>query len=412
MIIRVLLAVLVFAGFLICGLGIASQKLLWNDELYTQVETIDRLGFRDILTARFPEGNLSPLFYVGQKAVSRITHYRLPVSWKGEFCVYEPRGQKLLRLLPVVCMSLAGAVLFVYLASLYSLLFAGTGLCMMASLFSVWAYMPEARPYSLWFFLCLLQGVFFVAILRRGRGCLSRAWRWLAAVNVLLSLTIFFSAVSLIAVSVVLCLFDRRRYLRWAFLVTAIPLAVSILYYVLAKRTYSTLGMEPASVLAVVKGGWAFVVSGALWARKDLLLTNIPPYCLTYIAGGALLVFTRRFWSGNMAQEPETAVFKGLLTVCGMMLFMSLGMAVWFLGWQAQGNFAVAERYFLFLAPYSLLLIISIAQLLWTAVRKDLLGRQVVASGTLSMVVLTSAWTVVHLMKWGPFWSVWKNILG
>src|SRR3989339_1277275 len=111
---RILLAAVVLAVCVVVGMRISSQKLLWNDELFTQVETIDRLSVGSILRAQFQEGNLSPLFYLGQKAFCLVFDYHLPVRWKGEFCVYEPRGQRLLRILPVMYMSLAVAGIFLY----------------------------------------------------------------------------------------------------------------------------------------------------------------------------------------------------------------------------------------------------------------------------------------------------------
>jgi hypothetical protein len=404
------------AGILVftAGMMIASEKLLWNDELFTQVDTIDRLGFKQILAAEFPEGNLSPLFYVGQKTLAVLSGYHLPVAWKGEFCIYEPRGQRLLRVLPVACMSLAAAILFFYLSSRVSPGFACVGLLVMFSAFSFWAYMPEARPYGLWFLLTLCQGILFAEILRRGKDC-SPAWWWsLAIINCLASLTIFFAAIPLIAVSAVLVLRERQRFFRRALAVTLLPLAVCAAYYFLSKRTYGALQVEPLGMLSMVRNGAAIVASGALKAQSGLLWTNFPPYWLLFIVAGVSGIGVLRFFRGPSPERPRASVnaLTGLMLALGAQLLMSFGMVVWFLGWQAQGNFAVTERYFLFLSPYALLFVVFLLHDLWGRAQADGLGRGIIIAGTMAMIVLTSIGTVTRLMTWGPFWSVWRVVPG
>ncbi|MEI6437659.1 MAG: hypothetical protein WCO69_02785 [Candidatus Omnitrophota bacterium] len=405
--VKLMLAVVILAGGVFCGLRLASQKLLWNDELFTQVETIDRLSTRTILEARFPEGNLSPLFYLGQKFICRLADYRLPVAWRGEFCVYEPRGQVLLRILPVVCMSLAVALIFLYFSWRESVGFGLLSAAVTLSGFSIWAFLPEARPYALWVLLCALQGMLFMEILGpQKENSARRIWVWLAVVNGLLSLTIFFAALPIVAVSAVLLVRDRTRYWRWCVPVTVIPLAVCVLYYVLSKRTYPNLSQEPASVLLMLKGGLTMVFSGALWAQRDLILTNVPPFWFYFIAAGSLASAACRVPAGTAGMAGSKAVVDGLLAAFLLMLGMALAVIVWFLGWKASGNFGVAERYFIFLTPAALLLIVALIRHGWYLTENDRWGRLIVIVGTGSMIALSSLWTYVHLMKWGPFWSV------
>ncbi|MBF0387007.1 MAG: hypothetical protein HQL20_04040 [Candidatus Omnitrophica bacterium] len=405
---RFFIAGLIFISVAVCGLKVAGQKLLWNDELFTQVETIDRLGFPEIIQAKFPEGNLSPLFYLGQKWICALADYRLPVKWRGEFCIYEPHGQVLLRILPVVCMALAMALIFWYFAVRFSF---GTGFLSLAvtlSGFSFWAFMPEARPYALWVLLCALQCMLFWEIV--GGQNAGKRWPWLglALVNILLAFTIFFSAFSVIAVAVVLFCYQRRQYLWYSFLVTVLPLAICAMYYFLAKRTYANLAQDPGSILLLIKSGLALVLSGALFAQRDLILTNVSPFWFYFLAVGAGVIGWR-YVAGRSASchcSLEEKGFWGLLGAFVLMLAMALTVIFWFLGWKASGNFAVAERYFIFLTPFAVFLVVLTARLLWRRAQEDAGCRLMVVVGTGSVIALTSLWTHIQLMKWGPFWSV------
>ncbi|MBF0594993.1 MAG: hypothetical protein HQL22_08485, partial [Candidatus Omnitrophica bacterium] len=343
----------------------------------------------------------------GQKTVCVLNGYRLPVPWKGEFCIYEPRGQALLRILPVIYMSLAVALIFLYFAWRVSTGFGLLGLAVTLSGFSVWAFLAEARPYSLWFLLCALAGMAFIEILSGKNSNLRWPWVSLAVINALLALTIFFSAIPLLAMSAVLLLNKKREYWRHAFRVTIVPLALCLAYYFLAKKTYPGLSQASGGLAAVVKSGLAQLSPGMFVARQDLLLTNIPPYWLVYMAAGIVAIGVVSAGIKSAARcEGEAAIFKGLLTALVLMLLASAAVIVWFLGWQANGNFAVAERYFLYLTPFSILLILAIVRNLWALAADDRWWRLSVIASITGMLALTSLWTYIHLMKWGPFWSL------
>src|SRR5947209_7897863 len=91
------------------GFLLSLRKTLWNDELYTQVYTIQKCSYAQILKGEFKEGINSPLYYFIQKIVLDLTHYRLPYEWRSidDGRIYEPRSQWLLRLTNNIFISLA-----------------------------------------------------------------------------------------------------------------------------------------------------------------------------------------------------------------------------------------------------------------------------------------------------------------
>src|SRR4051812_43288174 len=81
--VRNLTAVFLFVACFTVGLKLASIKPLWNDEVFSQVSQIQKLSYWDMLFTHPGEGNLCPLFYMAQKAISQIFLCSLPDNWDG-----------------------------------------------------------------------------------------------------------------------------------------------------------------------------------------------------------------------------------------------------------------------------------------------------------------------------------------
>jgi hypothetical protein len=111
--------------------------------------------------------------------------------------------------------------------------------------------------------------------------------------------------------------------------------------------------------------------------------------------------------SESTVSETNTlTVFNWLLAALGMMLLMAFLLLAWFSGWYAQSSFPVAERYFVFLMPFAVLLSLWGLQVLLNVTKNDVVLKFSVVAGFAVMVVFNAAWTYIHLMTWGPFWSV------
>lgn len=80
--------VISFAGLVLLsalsfGYFLSTHKPLENDELFTQIHSVEGLSYRSILTMKIPEGNVSPLFYLTQKVFLDVIHFRLPLHGMG-----------------------------------------------------------------------------------------------------------------------------------------------------------------------------------------------------------------------------------------------------------------------------------------------------------------------------------------
>jgi len=217
----VLLMVLLVVGF-----NLARHKPLWTDEIYSQTVSVEGFSYSDILLGKVKEGNPCPLFYLIQKMICDVTHYRVPSTGLE---LWDQHAQILLRGGPIFFMSLAVAAILYYFVRFYSFSTGLYSLFIALSTPMVWWYWAEARPYALWIFLTTVQLLLFLSIIRKDE-LNARVWNWLAIIHGLLSLTVITSAGPIMAVSVFLWIFKNRDWEKYLVL-TALPLWICFYYY-------------------------------------------------------------------------------------------------------------------------------------------------------------------------------------
>src|SRR3989338_7815178 len=122
------------------GLWMSGQKLLWNDELYTQVQSIEMTTYPAMLKGKIGEGNVTPVFYLIQKTICRLAGYKFPLEWKHEWFLEHKPSQILLRLNPNFFTSLMLAAIFYFFARTYSLWAGVYGVLVALSYPMIWAY--------------------------------------------------------------------------------------------------------------------------------------------------------------------------------------------------------------------------------------------------------------------------------
>ena len=322
-------ALVLFCGLFVFGVRVAQGKWLWNDEIYSQIHSVEQLSYGDILRGRVTEGNNSPLFYILQKGICDLTNYELPFVWKGEWAVADPQSQVLLRLLPNFFMSLTITMIFYVFALEYSLLAGIYAFFIAMSTEIMFAYWAEARPYALWGCLSAFQAVYFFRLVRAsgdeaGRG---RHWRTLGIIHVLLSLTAVFGTVQAFIVSMVMFAFYRRKLSQYILLLF-VPLLFGFFYFFHAQHYVFGLPPKPAI----------------------LIYENIPVdrLILMYLSGIVALGYF--LWKRQL-QTIDVIWRYGTLGV--LMLAASLGIMTCFAftadpGWKP---FMISSRYFIFLAP-------------------------------------------------------------
>ena len=190
---------------------------------------MEKPSYYGILFKHLEEGNNCPIFYIVQKAIGDLTHYKFPGPWKGEWQVKDMRSQIIMRIQANIFSALTIALIFYFFARYYSLAAGAYALLVTLSSFMIWAYWVDARPYSIWVFLTTVQCLLVLCIIGE-KDDERRNWRWLMITHLFLSFTVIMSIVQVVVVSVVLWLFKDRNWKRYIGL-TIIPSLISIFYY-------------------------------------------------------------------------------------------------------------------------------------------------------------------------------------
>lgn len=322
---RYILSVVIFLLAVSTGFWIAGHKHLWNDEIYTTVSSVHHQSYAAMLQGKVPEGSNAPLFYLMQKALIGITHYQIPPAWiAGDWGQRDVDGQWLLRIIPIVSMSLSIALLFHFFALHYSRLAGLLSVFIYLSSYMLWVYWAEARPYALLVCLTTMQLLllFQRVIIKDDRPIVLQG---LCLVHILLALTSILSCGQILAAVLVLGLAglnDRRWY--WGLIL--LPLLIIGYYYTQAPRFAFYFDLTP----------------------EQLIRDNISRERF-YILGG----FTAAYlWLRQQQKEALARLGAYMLFLAGVMATTALVMGSFVLSAKAKGEgFPISSRYFIYLMP-------------------------------------------------------------
>jgi len=306
------------------GLNLAKNKYIWGDEFYSQ-KNIERSSYADIILGIRGEGNTSPLFYLIQKVMCDITNYQTPDFWeKGSGGFVDPYARKFLRIAPIVCMSLAVVLIFLYFSRRYSFAIGLYSIFISMSSYMLWLYWAEARPYALWFLLTTIQLLIFLILVDRGKS--SPAWyRGLVATHILLALSVITSAAQIVVVSAVLW-FLKERDLRKYIMLTAVPLCICI-YYATQTSLSPMVVPEPAII--------------------QLIIPNFPPDRMLII----LIFVLFLFWPGREIKGKPFLMLTALIFLAALVMLEMFKM-------RSPGlkeGIPLSIRYFIFLTPLNII---------------------------------------------------------
>ena len=281
------------AIFLILSTGwltLAKSIPLWNDEIYSQDRSIQNISYQEMFLGGIPEGNRTPLFYLSQKVSQYTIGYKWPGTWSSAALYTIPDrpdtrlvdteqfANVFLRLLPVACISASVALIYFYFAAYWSVWLGYYSLLLSLSTFMVWEYAFHARPYALWFFLTSLQLVLLLKNLDARSAQRNTTLLWITLVHWLLSFTVIFSAVQIIAAGMVLWLFGERRIFWHAFMCAG-PVFITAAYYIVVPHAniyfvdgpVALLGASlPLDRIAIIVGGLTIVGASVLYRAKPL----------------------------------------------------------------------------------------------------------------------------------------------
>ncbi|NTV30114.1 MAG: hypothetical protein HGA80_08555 [Candidatus Omnitrophica bacterium] len=374
-IIKPILAITVLVAGLWVGSSIAMHKRLWLDEIYSQTSSIEPLSWQQIWSGRIPEGNNSPLFYSIQKVLCQAFHYQGVDLWQQD----DQPGRLILRIDPIIFMSVALALLTWYFLALEG--WAGGALAVVLFITShmVWGYWAEARPYAMVVMGTVWQGLALHRFLK-DRTETGRTGM-ICACHLFLALTSALSVIQVAAASLVLWLGGMRR-VRDIIFCCILPLTIGFSYYSLAIHHRSWFAPHEGPIPLIL----ANITSGRLVA---LLVFPVVILCLERFLRKPV---ERRVWL--------FALWTGL-TLAGYILlltYMKINSNP-----QAMGSAQVSSRYFITLTPVGIMGMLILSMALLRQVREHWLKWPVwiaLLAIVLPRLIKTYHW-VVAMHVWG-----------
>ncbi len=323
-----IITILVFAALLVSGAWTAAHKPLWNDEYYSLISSTLGTSYSKMAAGGIEEGNNSPLYYVLQKMQCDIFAYHAPESWvQGKWTGEHRYSQGFLRAQSVLFVALSLGLLFYYFSRRYSM---WAGLYVMAVALSslvMWQHWFEARPYALWFLLSVCQSLLLLRYLDTEKDHRLDLLMCLTGVHCLLALTVTISIVQIAAAALVLLMPAKRSWRLWG-AVFVIPAAIDVFYYLRA----------PKYGFFFVDGPMALI--SANFPKERLLI--LPVFLLAYI------LLNRNHKQAFLQTEVRYFAFMAL-----MLAFFAA--VLWKLKLAESTGFQISSRYFLSLAPLSII---------------------------------------------------------
>ncbi|HOW35836.1 MAG TPA: hypothetical protein PL155_05420 [Candidatus Omnitrophota bacterium] len=316
----------IFAAGLCQGFTIALKKPLWNDEIFSQVSSVEGKSWPVIWTGRIGEGNNSPLFYSIQKAICKAFNYRSEDLWHKD----DIRARFILRIAPVFCMSLGMALIAWFLCVYYSLLGGLIGFIVSISSYMVWYYWAEARPYALIFLAATVQALALFYYCRFEKKL--SFWGMMAA-NLFVAFAFSLSVIQIVASGVMLWVKGYRRI--WPLLLSVgLPLGVAFGYHIAAPH-------------------YSFFF-GPYGKPYQLIFANIPSGRLAAFFIFPALVLG---WDWYIKKERKIALWPffawAWLTFFGYIAF--IGYLKYLTLFQESPQFEVSNRYFMALTPLGII---------------------------------------------------------
>ncbi|MFT5387103.1 MAG: hypothetical protein ACI9E5_000225 [Candidatus Omnitrophota bacterium] len=219
-----LFSTFVFVICFIVGLFLSAHKLLWNDEIYSQINVIDKHSLWQIITMQFFDGNKSPLFYSLQKIIAIIFQFQFPFEWQKEWFVKDQSAQMIMRLGPNLCTSLLISGIVYYFTKVYSYTWGIVAFIVCLCTPTTWFYFSEARPYALWMCLTGFQIITIIEVIR-SKEQTTKLLKRLSLIHILLSLTVVISLIQIVIGSFIVGVFLDRNWRKFVPM-TLIPVAI------------------------------------------------------------------------------------------------------------------------------------------------------------------------------------------
>ncbi|MDO8580876.1 MAG: hypothetical protein Q7S13_05290 [Candidatus Omnitrophota bacterium] len=335
------LSAIVFIIFFVPGLYFAQYKSLWGDEIFSYVANISQPSYRQILLGKINEGNVSPLFYLIQKAICDVAHYQPPASWLGNPGTWtlpsDPFTRIFLRINPLFFMSMSAVLIFYYFSRFHSWGMGLWSMLLMSSSYMTWVYGFESRHYALWVFLTTCQALLFLYITRHPSN--ESSYPGLVLIHILLAFTVILSVAQIVIVSFLLWIYCRWPLKRFV-LLAILPLCIFLFYYLRTPHGYpfyfahsfkeilAPSFTSPQMILLILYGVFLSLLYSPV--KTKLSINEDEPFKKT---GGV-------FW-----------LFTVLMLLAAIVILGAFKMGAV----KEQVGFMVSVRYFIFLVPVGII---------------------------------------------------------
>lgn len=340
--IKIILCISLFLIFLTVGTVISSRKALGSDERYSQANAISNYTYLQMIFSGIQgEGNRSPLFYLQQKALCDIFHYKYPGRADQVF------DRIFLRIPTVFEISLFLTLLFYFFTRRFNLWFGFFSIFVALSSLMLWWYWAEARPYGLWVLLTGCQMLLFIDLIENFVAS-RKHWILLGLVHILLALTCFLSVIQITIISAIL-FFKERRWEKLLFLLL-IPLALALYYKVIGPVNNVIFTMTVDQVLR------------DNIARDRLYVLLFYPFLLL------LYSIRTKFHFKISNDNPVVKSFSFFLAVFSMILITVVLLGLLREYALNQGQYVVS-RHIIFLLPVGIIAVTYLAGIIWEGLK-------------------------------------------
>lgn len=244
------ISILLFAALAAVGFTLAQHKPVWNDEIYTQVYTVEQFPVWKVLLGKIDEGGNPPLYYLIQKAFLGLAGYSSPPAWHSPLAdlnYNDPAARILLRVPAIIYMSSAIVLIFYYFSRYYSIWTGVYSLFITFASLMIWRYWAEARPYGLWVLGTTFQSLIFLHLLR-DKNSVRRLWPWFGFANYLLAFTAVFGIAQIVTASFLLWILVERNWCRYLW-ISLVPAGLCIYYYLNAPLSSFWFDLTPDQLI-------------------------------------------------------------------------------------------------------------------------------------------------------------------
>ncbi len=336
------LSAFIFSLMFMAGLLVAVNKYFWADEVH-YLNHINSFSYLDMILGMCKvDPSRFPLFHLVEKTYVNFLHL-FNIRWPGilEATSYANLPlQVWYRIPPIVFISLAVAFSFYFYSRYFGVALGVLNLIASISTYMLWAHIAENRQYALWFLITTVQLAYLFIIIDK-KSIDKKYWFWLMFSQFLLVFHTAFSVFQILAAGMVLWIFNFRQK-KSLYIMTLLQGGIWFYYYNQCWQQYFYFTPESGPLN----------VAAANFPLDRILIWVI-----------FVLILAWAYFS-SFAREKYLALSQELkrgAPVALFCFFMFIAAVIEIIKFHTMKplnapRFEVSNRYFIYLAPLSILI--------------------------------------------------------